>query len=190
MKTALYFTLLIISATSLSAQEATPVQKKIQYFFSVNSGLLAGEKRASAITYTASTVHGITIGKRLRAGAGFGFDSYSNWQALPLFGQASYDVLGKKNAVFIEFSYGWSHAWMQKEQWAPATTDQGGRMVNSMIGYRIASGTLRVSVTAGYKYQHVMSDYSYQYDFFPTSYGYRAEENFQRLVLTVGLGWR
>lgn len=54
--------------------------------------------------------------------------------------------------------------WMQKQQWSPPTTEHGGRMFNSMIGYRISTGNIRLYAAAGYKFQSVRSRYDFSND--------------------------
>src|SRR6218665_722584 len=79
-------------------------KKTNNYFFVVQTGALLGDK----VTFSSSTIHGIKLSKRLRAGAGIGFNSYEDAQALPLFGSMSLDLFGKKNTVFVQMDYGWA----------------------------------------------------------------------------------
>ena len=68
--------------------------KFIGYFFNVQVGPLVGCSNCGQrkeITFTSSTVHGLMIGRKLRAGAGIGFDAYYLWQTLPVFGSAELD---------------------------------------------------------------------------------------------------
>lgn len=183
--------LLLISSEAFT-QETQSQKGKIYYFFAINSGMLAGDK-AKSITYTANTVHGVTLGDRLRVGAGAGLDTYQGWQTIPLFGQVTYDLIGTKNVVFVQLNYGWAHAWMQKQQWSPPTTEHGGRMFNSMIGYRISTGNVRLYAAAGYKFQSVSSWYDFSNDQ-PGRYFYgrteKTELNFERVMITIGVGWK
>ncbi|HRI78214.1 MAG TPA: hypothetical protein PLR06_01660 [Cyclobacteriaceae bacterium] len=177
---------------NLQAQD-TPEEKKIHYFFSVQSGLLAG-KSAESITYTASTIHGVVIGNRLRVGGGLGIDSYDQWQTSPLFGSIGYDLLSYgNNGLFVQVNYGWSHGWMQKQEGTASKSAGGGKMFNAMMGYRIKAGDLSVSISAGYKFQYVFSDYTYWYTNFGSTYpGYREhiDQDIERFVFSLGIGWR
>jgi hypothetical protein len=189
-----FFLLFAISLQALG-QDSTSAPPRIRYYFNFTSGMMAGEK-ARSITYSGTTTHGITIGPHLRIGAGIGIDSYDQWQAMPLYAQVSYDVLQRKNPLFIQTSYGWSHAWMQRNPSYYNITEMGGRMFSAMLGYRIAEGNLRVYVAAGYKVQLTSVRYDTPVD--PTTsvpypyYGYREKVDFtlERLLLTIGVGWR
>lgn len=190
----IFFLLLVISVEAFG-QDSTTVQRKIGYYFNFTSGMMTGEK-ARSITYSGATTHGITIGPHLRIGAGIGIDSYEQWQAMPLFAQVSYDVLQHKNPLFIQTSYGWSHAWMQRSPSYYNTTEMGGRMFSAMLGYRLAEGNLSMYVAAGYKVQLTSVRYDTPVDpasSLPYSY-YRYSEKvdytLERLVLTIGVGWR
>ena len=60
--------------------------KSIEYFFNIQVGPLIGCNdcgESKEVTFTSSTIHGITIGKKLRTGIGIGFDSYDTWQTMP-----------------------------------------------------------------------------------------------------------
>ncbi len=151
----------------LKVKHKSPVDTdKIQYFFNVQFGALVGCNdcgKGKDFTSTAATVHGVSIGKKLRMGLGLGFDSYLNWQTLPLFGQASWDLIGNrnKNALFLQMSYGWAHPWFEKgSQYSyydidPFQSVEGGRMINPQIGYRLKYYDLRLTFSLGYKYQNI-----------------------------------
>ena len=183
--------LLVLMTRAAFAQDSIPQKKNVHYFFTVNSGMLAGETRMASITYTLNTVHGVAFGK-FRAGLGLGLDSYTDRQTLPMFAQVSYDILGKKNPIFIQAGYGWSHAWVIKPDWVSNMNAGGGKMFNAMIGYRINAGDLNISVAAGYKYQETTVDNQnyYYYDFFRYGYSDKIDTIYERLVFTLGIGWK
>jgi hypothetical protein len=146
--------------------ELLPSSKKAQYFFTIQVGSLVGCNdcdRGKDFTFSAATVHGVSVGNKLRLGVGLGFDSYLNWQTLPLFGQASWDLFGSrdKNALFVQMAYGWAHPWFVRSgQYSYYTSDpfqhiEGGRMINPQIGYRIKYYDLRISFSLGYKHQNI-----------------------------------
>ena len=66
-------------------------------------------------------------------------------------------------------------------------------MFNSMIGYRISTGNIRLYAAAGYKFQSVRSRYDFSNDqsgrYF---YGLteKTELNFERVMITIGVGWK
>lgn len=182
----------VLASTWAFAQDSLDRKEKVHYFLSVNSGMLAGEKGKS-ITYSASVVQGVQWGRRLRVGAGFGFDTYQDWQTVPLFGQVSLDVLGKKNVVFLQLDYGWSHAWTQREFYGVPITVHGGTMVRPMIGCRIPAGNMRLYVGAGYSFQSVGTQYDYRGDQpvpYYNGFSQQTEVSLDRLILTIGAGWK
>ena len=124
---------------------------------------------------------------------GIGFDSYAQWQALPVFGNVHFDVLGTKNVTFIQVNYGWAHAWKQKTEGTPPTSARGGQIFNPMVGCRLAAGNLELYLAAGYKFQSTTTQYDYLFDSsFQNYYGStrRIEQNLRHIVFTLGVGWR
>jgi hypothetical protein len=179
-----------VSSDSLKREKFT------SYYFSIQTGALIGCgdcKIGKEITFSSSTIHGIKIGKKLRVGAGLGFDSYSNWHTLPLFGSVSWDLIGKKNALFAQLNYGWARAWKPfSEQEYGFNDASGGTAFSSMIGYRIRYGDLQMALLAGYKFQSATAYYNY----YPWLSSYTSnetstiKENMKRLAISLSVGWR
>lgn len=186
--------------------------RRIEYFFNVQSGALIGKApsgdligctdcgESKEITFSTATIHGITIGKKLRTGLGIGFDSYSDWKTLPLFGSVSWDLLGTKNthALFIQANYGWSKPWRVKSGWDNPTSVEGGQMASAQIGYRIKYHDATISLAVGPKTQRV-----YRYFEYPTYYylsdGTMVEgtpskttikEDLGRFMISLSVGWK
>jgi len=190
------FIFTIASLPALSQDSINVDSRKISYFFSVNTGFLGGE-RMKSLTYTFNTLHGITIGKRLRTGAGLGIDSYDGWQTLPLFGQVGYDLFqfNEGNALFVQIHYGWSHAWSIRTGGRLPYDDHGGKTYGAMVGYRMSVGTLKFYLSVGYKYQEILSTYTspVYYDlrlyqpYIP--YSQRSDQKLERFTATLGIGW-
>src|SRR6478752_2997820 len=134
------------------------------YFFNLQVGSLIGCNDCSEgkeITFTASTIHGVTIGKKLRTGVGIGLDSYYAWQTMPVFISVSTDLFGTKNtnAIFIQINYGWSQSWYNESHREYGFKDtEGGRMVGTQLGYRIKYHDLKISISVGTKYQRVQAN--------------------------------
>jgi hypothetical protein len=193
MKKALFLALLC--STGCLAQDSVSHSSGVRYFLAISNGLQSGEKGTS-ITTTSALVQGVTYGKRIHAGIGIGFDTYAGWQTMPLFGQLTYDLGGKKNVVFAQVGYGWSHAWTQRAPYTLPTNDQGGKMFSAMIGYRIPMEDVKLFIMAGYKFQSTESVYDYSplaavtYPYGYQGYSQRTEQNFERLVIAIGFGWR
>lgn len=177
----------------------------IHYFFNVQVGPLVGCNDCSLgkeVTFTSSTLHGVTIGRKLRTGIGAGFDSYYSWQTLPLFGSVSWDLIGTKNtqAIYLQLQYGWSIlAWRKELPWDYGSTNvEGGRMVSPQIGYRVKYHDIKISLSVGTKFQRV-------YTYFETpSYYYlddgtvmqgspnktTIKESMNRLMFALTVGWK
>jgi len=179
--------------------------KLVEYFFNIQNGVLVGCNDCSQgkeFTFSAATVQGVTIGKKLRAGVGLGFDSYQNWQTLPLFGLVSWDLIGSKtkSALFVQMNYGWAHPWFVHDGAYsnyisdPFSNVKGGRMINPQIGYRMKYYNLRLSLAVGYKFQRIFYD-SKQYicpycDFAPTTSTSEITQNMNRVQLMMSMGWK
>ncbi len=182
-------------AAKAMGQDSTSMEPKVRYYFSFTSGMMTGDK-ARSITYTATTAHGVTVGHNLRIAGGIGIDSYTEWQTMPVFAQVSYDVLQRKNTLFVQVSYGWSHAWMQRSESYYNVTETGGRIFSAMLGYRLAEGNVRIYVAAGYKAQLTSARYESPVDpassvpFYFYRYSEKVDYMLERMVLTIGVGWR
>lgn len=172
------------------------------YFLSLQTGALVGCSSCSDgkdVSFTFSFVNGITIGEKIRAGIGLGFDSYVGWQTLPAFTSLSWDVFGNKdrNALFIQFTYGISKGWNQKSyQGYGFERAEGGRMFAPQLGYRMKYRDLNLSLAVGAKLQRVFSFYEY-----PTGNWVNGEnqpgtskstikQDMSRLMITMAVGWR
>src|SRR6478735_1049019 len=139
--------------------DSTFRKSTLNYFFSVQYGALIGDE----VTFSASTIHGVTLAKKLRLGAGIGFDSFKNANTTPVFGSVSLDVFGKKNVLFIQSTYGWApFAWSPslKNEYGYDKT-KGGEDFSIMLGYRIISGDVRIALLAGLKHQQMQIQYKY-----------------------------
>lgn len=178
--------------------------KVVGYFFNVQFGSLIGCNNCGQgrdATFSAATVHGVTIGKKLRGGVGIGFDAYANWQTLPIFGSVSWDLIGNKNkgALFLQLNYGWAHPWFVRNNlYNYYTTDPygavaGGRMINPSIGYRIKYHDLKIAIGVGYKYQRIFykTNYFCPYcDVYVPNQNLEITQDMNRLQLLMSVGWK
>jgi hypothetical protein len=196
--------LIIITLLNVKGQsvpsDSLKQQKLISYFFTFQSGTLIGCydcKVAKEITFSAATIHGIKIGKKLRLGAGAGFDSYSDRQALPMFGSVFWDLFGKNNTVFTQITYGWGYVWKPlKEQEFALVKTRGGEAFSAMVGYRIRYGDIGIALMGGYKFQSTTDYYAYSPSLFIYNRGYQSSsqqticENMNRLAISLSVGWK
>ena len=177
-------------------------KRKIEYYFQFQSGALIGCTSCSdgkQISFSGSTTHGIKIGRKLRVGAGVGLDSYFEWNTMPLFGSVSWDLIGKKNVLFVEMNYGGALA-----SWRPIDyQDYGfqktnaGKMYSYGLGYRIRYEKIRISMGVGRKAQQITSYYEY-----PTYYWNNnnyiqgdpsrktIKNEMSRLQIWLAVGWK
>ncbi len=177
-------------------------KRKIEYYFQFQSGALIGCTSCSdgkQISFSGSTTHGIKIGRKLRVGAGVGLDSYFEWNTMPLFGSVSWDLIGKKNVLFVEMNYGGALA-----SWRPIDYQEygfqktnAGKMYSYGLGYRIRYEKIRISMVVGRKTQQITSYYEY-----PTYYWNNnnyiqgdpsrktIKNEMSRLQIWLAVGWK
>ena len=178
--------------------------KLIEYFFNVQTGALVGCNdcnKGKDFAFSTAIVQGVAIGNKLRVGAGLGLDSYQNWQTLPLYGMASWDLIGSKtkNALFIQMNYGWAHPWFIREGAYsnyfpdPFMDVKGGKMLNPQLGYRISYYNLKLSVIAGYKFQSITYKkfpyYCPACDFAQQSTD-EVTQDMSRVQIMMSVGWK
>jgi hypothetical protein len=180
------------------AQEAKPDsslrKNKPVYFFLIQSGALLNKQAA----LTTSTIHGIKIGNRLRAGLGIGYDSFKDWQTMPVFGSASWDFyIINGNSLFAQLNYGWTpyvRNYAIKDYYGFKKV-RGGEYFSAMIGYRINSGNLSVALQAGFRHQKVEADYENIYyawlSSYPSPYNMQnLRQAMNRLAISLSIGFR
>jgi len=191
-------------AASLVGSDSSVRRSGVAYYFTFGMGAMIGceQCRATGTTasFTTSLVQGVRIGRKGSIGAGIGFDAYENWKTVPLFGSASWDLFGKRNKVFVQLDYGYAGAWINKDaQGYGYKKSVGGKVIHPVLGYRIQSGNVRFSFSAGYKFQRVFSRYDYPtYNIFPEYYAYPAlstgtkeiRTDMNRFVVGMAIGWR
>lgn len=137
--------------------DTTLAHKLVGYYFDLNMGVLTGcNNCVAASTISATTTHGITLGRKLRLGAGIGVDTYYEWIVMPMYGLVNFDLLGTKNthAVFIQGLYGGGPAWYKTTEFGSVPNEvKGGTMFSALMGYRIPYHDLRISIAGGFKQQ-------------------------------------
>lgn len=142
-------------------------QKLVRYFMDVRVGTLEACidcPNNREITLTAAMVHGVTLGRKWRIGAGAGYDKYVGWDVLPVFGSVSYDILGTRNthALFVQGLYGYGFARPDTNPWGTTRTDDGGgQMFSALAGFRFRVRKCGVAFAAGFKQQKAFASYTY-----------------------------
>jgi hypothetical protein len=191
-----------LSAHAQQANQDSIRKRRVEYYFQIQSGALIGCNSCSKgkeITFSGSTTHGIKIGRKLRVGTGIGLDSYFEWNTIPVFGSVSWDLIGKKNTLFVEMNYGGAlAAWRQTdyEEYGYQNSN-GGKVYGYSLGYRVKYEKIRMSFGIGHKTQVLTSYYEY-----PTFYwdnnnylagepSYRTVKNeMNRLTFWIAVGWK
>lgn len=138
----------------------------VEYYFQIQSGALIGCSSCNSgkeVSFSGATTHGLKIGRKLRVGAGVGFDSYYKWNTIPLFGSISWDLFGKKNVLFAEVNFGgalasWRNQYFTEYGYA---NSKGGKMYSGGLGYRITYNRIRISAGVARKTQSMTSYYEY-----------------------------
>lgn len=186
MKTKLLFLLAIITNGLVFGQEKDTNDHKFRYWNSFATGVLIGESEKN-ITGSFTTVHGIAL-SRWRLGIGVGVEGHENWRTMPVFLSGAFDFGRiRNNALYLQMNGGYSFArYLAKIEGATNAEEDGGLMLNPMIGYRLNTEKVDVSFSAGYKLQRV--DYSFDWIWgWPTSA--KVEEEFHRFMLQIGIGF-
>lgn len=169
MKSAIVLILLLLTEIAAHSQKHPKDslrKERVEYYFQIQSGALIGCSTCSSgkvIGFSGATTHGVKIGRKLRVGAGVGFDSYYEWNTVPLFGSISWDLIGKKNALFAEINFGgalasWRNQYFQEYGYAHS---KEGKMYSGGLGYRIKYDRIRISAGVARKTQLMNSYYEY-----------------------------
>lgn len=178
---------LLIFSVSVSAQSDSS-STKVSYFLSMQSGGLLGKKGIGA-SLTTSFMNGIRF-KRLSAAAGVGYDVYPEWRAVPFFGSVGLDVIKKRNHAFsLNVQSGYAKAWNPEiNEQQSDYSQEGGFLFHPFAGYRLTSGNMTISFTAGYKLQNL------RYVATPRWQGWgnriTVDRDMERLSIQMGIGFR
>jgi hypothetical protein len=195
MKNSLTLLFLIIFYASALAQRDSVITERSRLTYS-NSFMVGGlfGKEDTDNTFTAGMNHGIRYG-RLATGIGLGFDSYTDWRTIPLYGYAAVDfAMIRQNAIYLFVSGGYSKSWYAPEQedGAPSYDVEYGGNFNAMLGYRIQANQFRIYLATGYKFQSIDYRYGYLYwwDSSRPAPVTSVEMDMHRFVIQLGFGFK
>ena len=163
----------------------------ISYFVSIHSGGLLG-KKAQGSSLSVSLVQGVRH-NRFALGVGVGYDSYAEWQTVPLFASVAYDLAGRRRgAFFVMMNTGYSDAWnplIDKDQFT--YSEEGGFFFHPLLGYRRDIEKFSFYFSAGYKFQNLT------YEQTPNWWIWGGQtrkvtisRDIQRLSIQIGIGFR
>jgi hypothetical protein len=187
----------LCSTNSLLAQEKIDTRKfRMHYFGNVISGVQIGCSNCTTgnqLTASAYLINGIQLTKRFAVGVGVGADSYQQWKTMPLFLHLSQKIAGNKNSLLLQLNAGYSWACFDRQEYTPPNYKQeGGFMTHPAIAYRVELEKWNLIFSAGYKNQVTHSSSRYEYQSFQgIVYNETNIKNeFNRVVLQIGFGWR
>lgn len=141
---------------------------------------------------TTSLINGVRV-NRIALGVGIGYDGYKNWNTVPVFGSASFDVAKiKRNAFYLQMNVGYAFASriLPDDGVVNDYREYGSQMINAMAGYRLRADKYQLYIQAGHKYQ--VAHYSYNpLPPWSSEWGPRVsvEEELNRFVVAIGFGF-
>lgn len=185
------FVLLFFATSAYSQNDSTQLKAKWQYYNQISFGTLSG-KDGQGTGVTVSMINGVRI-NRLAVGAGISYDGYKNWNVVPIFGSASFDVARFRNsALYLQMNVGYSFARRKIPDDAVLNDyrEYGSQMINAMAGYRLHAEKYRLYVQAGHKYQVIHYSFHplppWSSESIPRVY---VEEELNRFVVAIGFGF-
>lgn len=152
--------LLLLASVAVQAQSDSSAAR-VSWFFITHSGALLG-KKGYGTSATVSAMQAIRY-ERYAFGIGVGYDAYYDWNTLPLFAGASYDLSkSKKRSMFVQMNTGYSAAWNPGADRAEIVYFGGGGFFHHpLIGYKVKHGKVSIHFTAGYKWQRLTWSWVY-----------------------------
>jgi hypothetical protein len=187
-RTKILFAGLLFSAGAVYGQDSLSVNPfRLRYWNSIATGVLLGESEKN-FTGSLITAHGIAI-KRWRLGLGVGIEGYDDWRTVPLFVTGSFDF-GRINNNWLYLQMSGGHAfgrYIAEIEGSSNGEEDGGLMLNPMIGYRLNANKFSVSIAAGYKLQRL--DYSFDWIWGWPAATTVIDGEFHRLMFQVGVGF-
>jgi hypothetical protein len=197
MKAILVFVFLLMPAMVQGQQQDSIRTKRLVYFFQIQSGALVGA--GSPITFSSAVVNGLKAGKRWRMGASLELSNYNEWTVMPLAAMVSYDLISRKNALYLQLNYGRGlQAWnIYKGEEYGYRRSEAGRLLSCAAGYRINTEKLNYSFGIGRNSQTIQSYYEYPTYYWRFNNYVRGEPSrrtiehtMSRLMIFMSIGWR
>lgn len=169
---------------------------KKHYFGTVLSGIQLGCTNCitgNQLTASAYLINGLQFTKRFSVGIGVGADSYQQWKTMPLFLHLSEKIAGTKNGLLLQLNVGHAWAWFDRQEYTlPNFKQEGGLMVHPAITYQVGLEKWNLNFSVGYKTQPASYSTRYEYQSFQGMqyYDTNIKNEFNRLVIQIGFGWR
>jgi hypothetical protein len=183
MKYLTLFILLIAPALSVQAQ-------KVNYFNHTQVSLLVGEesedKARKAMIPSFQTVTGLRLGEHFGIGLGVGVEPF-RYVAFPVFMSGYYFLSDKKTAPYFAAKAGYafanSHKRLDNYYYYGDYTNKGGLMFNPEIGLRIQMPYFDMTLSGGYRFQHLESKVSQK----GSPYTYKHKVDYHRVSVALGI---
>ena len=173
---------------SASAQDDT-TRLPASFFFSLHSGVLIG-KSGNGTSASVTLTPGIRL-HRLSMVVGAGYDTFGEWQTIPVFAGIGYDIVARGDrACFVQLNTGYAKARNSTQDNSQLTyRNEGGYFYHPIVGYRVRQGKIDLYFTAGYKFQRL--SYEQKYDWGTWGVGSRTyiKRDIERLSLQLGIGF-
>ena len=190
MKYYTLFILLIFSTSGLLAQKEAQESQKVNYFNHTQVSLLIGEESEDqtrkAIIPSFQTVTGIRLGKHVGVGLGVGVEPFE-YVVFPVFISGSYFLSDKKTAPYFAAKAGYafanSHKRLEYYYYNGEYNNKGGLMLNPEIGLRIKMPYFDMTLSGGYRFQHMESQISQE----GSPYTYKRIVKYNRVSFTLGI---
>jgi hypothetical protein len=160
--------------------------RSIKYSNSFSFGALIA-KGEDVSTFSFETIHGVRV-KRFFVGLGVGYDTYTEWNIVPLMASLSFDLINhRSNAFFVKVSGGKVLADdVLPENSGSIYSFDKGSMINSTLGYRLSTDKCQVYFSAGYKIQTI--NYQQGYRWWWGGVQTDIQREIQRITVSIGVG--
>ena len=192
MKHYTLFILLIVSALSVQAQTEVPQSQKVNYFNHTQVSLLIGEESEDqtrkAMIPSFQTVTGLRLGEHFGIGLGVGVEPF-RYVAFPVFMSGYYFLSDKKIAPYFAAKAGYAFANSHKRlaissyYYNGDFNNKGGLMLNPEIGFRIKMPYFDMTLSGGYRFQHLESRISAK----DSPYTYKHKVDYHRVSIALGI---
>ena len=190
----LFITLISNSLFAQSKMDSAKFRK--HYFGTVMSGIQVGCTNCGTgnqLTASAYLINGVQFTQRFSVGIGVGADSYQQWKTMPLFLHLSEKIAGSKNGLLLQLNVGHAWAWFDRPEYTlPNFKQEGGWMVNPAITFQVGLEKWNLNFSVGFKTQPASTSSRYEYQAFQGTQYYETniKNEFNRLVIQIGFGWR
>ena len=188
-----YYILLALSifaVSSLLAQKEEQQSKELNYFNHTQVSLLVGEESEDqsrkAIIPSFQNVTGIFLSKHIGIGLGVGVEPFE-YVVFPVFINGDYFFNFSKTAPYFSVKAGYafanSHKKLNYAYYYGDYTNKGGFMLNPEIWLRIKMPYFDMTLSGGYRLQHLESRISPE----GSQYTYKHKVDYNRATFTLGI---